>query len=75
MLENDGLLKFSMTGFIIKREGMLMHIERRWLCEDRGRDWRYAAMNKGYLGFPKAERVKEASFIGKVEGSMALPTS
>lgn len=50
MLENDGLLKFSMTGFVIKREGMLMHIERRWLCEDRGRDWRYAAMNKGYLG-------------------------
>ena len=75
MWEYGGLLKFTMTGFLIRREGTLMHIERRWPCEDRGRDWSYAATNKECLGLPKAGRVKEGSSIRKFGGSMALPTS
>lgn len=45
----------------------------RWPCEDRGRDWRFAATSQGTPGLSAAGRDEKRSLSGGFGGSMALP--
>ena len=49
--------------------------EDSWPCEDRGRDWRYAATSQGRHGPPEAGRGKEGFSPRTLRESTALPTS